>query len=117
MANFGEDFELGEVLLILGVVVGGGIALYYLIKKLIPGAGTPDPGGGAPAATALGSLLNQLEIGKSSESQESATEEVLAGPFSSVGAIVGGWWDDLTGASAPTPGGGTGVYADDGEEN
>lgn len=98
----GEDFELGEILLILVAVLGLGYGLYVLLKKLIPGAGTPDAGGGAPAASALGSLLNQLDIGHSSSSYEDASSEVLANPISSIGTIVGGWWDDLTGANSPS---------------
>lgn len=90
-----EDLELGEIAIIVALIAGVVYLLYEAFNKL--STPSPDPGGGAPGTTLLDNLLNQLEIGKSSESEASATQEVIANPFTSVGTIVGGWWNDLTG--------------------
>lgn len=92
-----EDIEGVEILLILGAVGALIYGVYYIVKNL-GGPGTPDPGGGAPATSVLGNLLNQtLEIGQSSESYSDALDQTVTNPFTTASTIVSGWWNDATG--------------------
>lgn len=93
----GEDIEGAEIGFILLALLALGAGAYFLVKKFGQtfGAGTPDAGGGAPATSALGGIVDQLEIGHSSESYEDAASQVEASPFQSAKTIIGGWWNDL----------------------
>lgn len=92
----GDDVEGVEIILILAAIGAIGYGIYYVINNGFPGlagAGTPDPGGGAPATGVLSALENQtLEIGSSSESFSDAQSEVFSDPIGSLKTIVSGWF-------------------------
>lgn len=88
----GEDIEGAEIVLILALIGGIGYGIYYVIKNVgIPGPGTSDPGGGAPATSTLGAIGNQvLEIGQSSLSWEDAIQQEGSNFVGVIGSIFGG---------------------------
>jgi len=92
---FSDDLDTVDIILVFGGVAGLAYLAYWIYQNL--GGGAADPGGGAPSTGILSALDNQLEIGASSLSQSDATQQFLSNPFSSLGTILKGWWDDLTG--------------------
>ena len=72
-------------------LIGGGIliALFLYLKSNF-GAGTPDPGGGAPSTGILDGLLNNtLEIGSSSQNYTAAAQSTVTSPFQTAKSILG----------------------------
>ena len=95
----GEDIEGAEIVLILALIGGIGYGIYYvitnglntLLPNGVPGPGTSDPGGGAPATSTLGAIGNQvLEIGQSSLSWEDAIQQEGSNFVGVIGSIFGG---------------------------
>ena len=104
MADFGEDIEGGELILVLALVIGGGIGLYYILNKLGISPGSPDPGGGAPATGILGAAVNKLfEVGSSSLSFSDALQSIVTSPLQAIESILGfgGGASDTGGDSSP----------------
>jgi hypothetical protein len=99
----GEDIEGGELILVLALVIGGGIGLYYILNKLGISPGAPDPGGGAPATGILGAVVNQLEVGSSSLSFSDALQSIVTSPLQAIESILGfgGGASDTGGDSSP----------------
>jgi hypothetical protein len=74
----------------LALIAGLAAGAYYLFRSGGPlGAGAPDPGGGAPASSALSAVLNQLEIGPSSLSYSDALQQTLGSPIQTLESILG----------------------------
>ena len=91
MMNFEKFLPLAYILA-LGVILYGVYELFFSANAKIPlGAGTPDPGGGAPATSFLGSVLNQFEIGSSPLSMEGSTQSIFSNPLCAIESILG--WD------------------------
>jgi hypothetical protein len=90
-AKFWAIFGLagaGFITLVYLMVESGTNPLTWLTTKF--GAGSADPGGGAPATTFLGSVGNYfLEIGPSSESWETAVGTLAAEPLQAIESILG----------------------------
>lgn len=91
MKQFFGTFLAGAIPYIIGGValIFGGVYLYNYLQTNF-GAGTPDPGGGAPSTGILSGLVNTLEVGKSSLSQSDATAQLAANPLQSIDSIAGG---------------------------
>ncbi len=78
------------MLAMLALIAGLAAGAYYLFRSGGPlGKGAPDPGGGAPATSALGAVINQFEIGKSSLSMENAEVQTFAHPIDTLSSILG----------------------------
>lgn len=92
MKQFWATLITGALPYIIGgaALIFGGFYVYTYLQSNF-GAGTPDPGGGAPATGILSGVANAtLEIGKSSESYSDAAVQTVSNPLQTIDTIAGG---------------------------
>jgi hypothetical protein len=81
----------GIMYAVLGFLVVGFIA--YALYEYEQGGDGTDP----TKPTVATSVVNNLGIGTSSETYSDAAQQTASSPFTTLGTITGGWWNDLTG--------------------
>jgi len=103
VANIAEDVELGEVILILGVVVVGGYLVYKALAKLgimDLAKTTPDTGDDTSFISKIYDNTFSVDTPATKAGYGPTLSEAAGlasnNPWGATKAIVSGWWDDLT---------------------